>query len=265
MRNSYLRGPYSISIEEWNDRYQQLGLQVKILKRNSDNTYLCRCIKGHEFNRVYLGNKTDCPICAKNYRFSNIHKKVYEWIKSKNLKVNANCRDVISPKEIDLYLPEQKLAIEIDGIYWHSTRFLNGEAKNRLIRRKLLEDKNLRLLRFWDFEINKWIPVRSYLKSVLGLNSNRVGARKCEVRSIDSATANKFLDKWHIQGATKSSIRLGLYFENKLVGVMTFRKPSISKSFDWELARFSIKGNWSVAGVLQNYSLLLLRSIKMNQ
>lgn len=30
-----------------------------------------------------------------------------------------NTKDVISPKELDIYLPNRRIAIEFDGLYWH--------------------------------------------------------------------------------------------------------------------------------------------------
>jgi len=47
--------------------------------------------------------------------------ELYEFLQSngiENIKLNDRC--VISPLELDIYLPDYKLAIEFNGIYWHS-------------------------------------------------------------------------------------------------------------------------------------------------
>lgn len=117
-----------------------------------------------------------------------------------------------------------------------------------MIRRKLVEDKDVRLLRFWDFEFTRPTAVLSYLAATLNLCKESVGARKCDVRKVDSKEAARFLDKWHIQGNTRASVAFALFYQDDLVALMTFRKPAISRKFDWELARFCVKGRWRVSG-----------------
>jgi very-short-patch-repair endonuclease len=247
-KNPYLRGPHKISIEEWNHRYAQLGLDVEVQSLLPNGKYQCSCSHGHIFERVYLGNKTGCPQCADVNGFSDPHRRLAQWLTSKGLRVEVNTTKLIAPKEVDIYLPDLKIAIEVDGVYWHSDKFQRAGPQERLVRRKLLEDQGIRLLRFWDFECKNSLPTASYLKSTLGLNENKIGARKCEVKTIPTARAAEFLQQWHIQGATSASVNLGLYLGKKLLSVMTFRRPSISKQFDWELARFATRGGWNVSG-----------------
>jgi hypothetical protein len=88
--------------------------------------------------------------------------------------------------------------------------------------------------------------VKSRLKAILGVNSNTLYARNCEIREVFSNQKDEYLIKTHIQGADKSSIRLGAFIEDKLVGVMTFSRPRKSVGFTniesenaWELLRFA--------------------------
>lgn len=37
-----------------------------------------------------------------------------------------NDRNVLKPAELDIYVPGKKLAIEYDGMYWHSDEFKNA-------------------------------------------------------------------------------------------------------------------------------------------
>ena len=76
-------------------------------------------------------------------------------------------------------------------------------------------------------------------------------ARKCEIKEIDSEACKNFLNENHIQGNVNSKIRIGLYYQNDLVSVMTFSKGRIlmgRKSNEWELTRFSNKINTNVVG-----------------
>ena len=55
---------------------------------------------------------------------------------------------------------------------------------------------------------------------------------------MSSQEARKFLEDNHLQGYANSKIRLGLYYNEELVSLMTFSKPRYTKNYDWELVRF---------------------------
>lgn len=227
-----------------------LSVGLTLLGR-PDNNYLVKCVdKGHQFLRKHLNKWAGCKICAGKDRYTTPHRKLVEWLKLNNQKGYINKAGLLDEKrkEVDIYLPEHKLIIEIDGAYWHSEK--HGEdSKKRIHRRKLVEDKGYRYLRFWDFEFNNPRPMLSYIHSVLKLNTKRVFARKCTVEKLDNDVATNFLNTWHLQGSTNASVKYGLFdTDRKLLAVMTFKRPHISKAYAWELARFCVKGGWSIPG-----------------
>lgn len=62
-----------------------------------------------------------------------------------------NDRTVIKPKEIDIYLPDLKIGIEYNGLYWHSIEHGNDKYSHRnksLACRKL----GIRLIHIFEFE-----------------------------------------------------------------------------------------------------------------
>ncbi len=56
-------------------------------------------------------------------------------------------RSVIPPFEIDVTLPERKLAIEYDGVFYHSRE---GQKKRDVEKEKLLVAKGWKLVRIVD-------------------------------------------------------------------------------------------------------------------
>ena len=90
--------------------------------------------------------------------------------------------------------------------------------------------------------------------SKVGIYKDRVYARKDVVKEVDSKTTRLFLENNHIQGRTNASVHIGLYYNDELIGVMTFAnrsKLSGSKNVkkeDWELNRFCTKLNTQVIG-----------------
>jgi hypothetical protein len=81
-----------------------------------------------------------------------------------------------------------------------------------------------------------------------------VYARKCTIKEIYRNDADTFLFENHIQGPSNSSIFLGAYDGDTLIGVMTFKKES--KENCWELTRFATLKDvvcCGVAGKLFSY------------
>ena len=86
------------------------------------------------------------------------------------------------------------------------------------------------------------------IRNILNKNENKIYARKCEVRQISTKDKNIFLNENHLQSQDRSTIKLGLFYENDLVSIMTFVKPRFTNKYNWELSRFCSKANYNVVG-----------------
>ena len=98
-----------------------------------------------------------------------------------------------------------------------------------------------------EYKILKYLEQGEYVTTYLCLDKNL--KRNCIIKEIDSKVKNKFLDNNHLQGRDKSSVKLGLHYNNELVSVMTFGKRKITggKS-QYELIRFCNKLNTNILG-----------------
>lgn len=76
--------------------------------------------------QVYIA----CPKCRADMYVSRAEEEIREFIESiYNGKKEYNSRNVISPYELDFYLPEINLAFEYNGIYWHSDKVIKRTGK----------------------------------------------------------------------------------------------------------------------------------------
>jgi len=157
-------------------------------------------------------------------------------------------RIIIPPKELDIYIPDKKLAIEFNGIYWHS-EFAGTDKTYHLKKTEECEKKEIQLIHLFE---DDWLYrkdiVKSRLKNLLGIYDNKCFARQCEVKEVSSLDSINFQSQNHIQGAINSKVNLGLYFKDELVSLMTFSKPRFDKKHDWELVRFCNKLGWHIPG-----------------
>lgn len=96
---------------------------------------------------------------------------------------------------------------------------------------KLAEENGYRCIHIFD-----WDDIEKVVK--LFYERKRVYGRKCEVKEITPYVASDFCQLHHLQNYAKSSINIGLYYEDELVSVMTFGKPRYNKNYEWELVRY---------------------------
>ena len=129
-------------------------------------------------------------------------------------------------------------------MYWHSEIY--KEKNYHLDKTKLCLSKNIQLIHIWEDDwIYKKEIVQSMIINKLGLIYNKIYARKCEIREItDNKVVKDFLNTNHIQGYTGSYIKIGLFYNNELVSLMSFKK----NVKEYELNRFANKLNIIVVG-----------------
>lgn len=196
---------------------------------------------------------TLCPICRPNYDFSGPERILKDFFDTLSVKYMMNDRSVIPPLELDFYFPEKNLAIEFNGIYFHSTE--SGKNKNyHKNKSELCRVKGIQLIHIWE---NDWINnsglILDMLRVKFGVFSKKLMARKCVVSEISSKDYKEFTEKYHLQGYIPASRRYGLYHDGELVSVMSFGKlrkalGSVSKDDVYELYRYCVKSGYIISG-----------------
>lgn len=113
-------------------------------------------------------------------------------------------------------------------------------------------------------ENNKQEIVKSMIISRLGISNNKIFARKCIVKEVDSKESKEFFERTHIAGNAASKITFGLYYDNRLVSAISLRRPIMSKKYEntIEMARFSSELGANIVG---GFSKLLTTIIKWSK
>ena len=204
------------------------------------------------FKLRYNKDRETCLHCNPLYKKDSYGENELEgFIKSLiNYKVEINNREILNGKELDVYIPDKNLAFEYNGIYWHNE--LNVDKGYHLNKTELCEAKGIRLIHIFEDEwLFKRDIVESRIKNILGLTTNKIYGRKCVIKEILPTESKDFLNNNHIQGNVNSSIKLGLYYNDELVSLMTFGKGRIimgGKLDEYELLRFCNKLDTTVIG-----------------
>lgn len=193
-------------------------------------------------------SKHGCNKCSSS--ISKLEIEINEFLTGIRIDTITSSFSVIKPSQIDIYIPSHNVAIEFNGLYWHSENKV--DTNYHLNKTNLCEELGIQLIHIFEDEwLFKKDIVKSRLKNILGLTTNKIYGRKCIIKEVLSNESKVFLNTNHIQGNVNSSINLGLYHENELVSVMSFNKPrlGIGKLYDgYELSRFCTKIDTTVIG-----------------
>lgn len=197
-------------------------------------------------------NKIYCPSCV-NLTISAEEKLLSDFVASlvgldNIIKNSYSILD--SRKQLDVYIPNNKLAIEFNGIFWHS---IERKTKNYHIEKTLeCKEKGIRLIHVFENDWrNKKEIVKSIISSALGIYKEKIYARKCIIKELSENEYKDFLNSNHIQGYCRAKIKLGLFYNNELVSCIGISRLRYSKNEEeMEVIRFCNKINTKVIGSL---------------
>lgn len=180
------------------------------------------CPEGHNDYLSTLRDKgrgRGCPHCAnKSSRGEReLAALIREWFPS----AVERCRSVIFPLELDIYIPELRVGIEYNGLFWHSEA--GGKTRNSHRDKYLAcKDAGVRLIVVWEDE---WKTRRDVVEHMLahklGISQRpKIHARKTRVGNLTVEQAKRFLDANHIQGWVKGSAYVGLFYGDDVVAAL---------------------------------------------
>jgi len=274
---------YNLTYKRWESdalsKLQNYNITDFILKE--DRTIDIKCDQGcdHYFNtnskilyqRKEIQHNILCTVCNSviSQKQSGKELQILNFIKENySGKIIENDKEIMS--ETDIFLPDLKLGIEFNGIYWHSDIYKNKNY--HLNKTEECEAQGIQLIHIYE---DDWVYKQDIIKSMilnkLNKTPNKIFARKTIIKEIsDNKLVRDFLDKNHIQGFVGSTVKIGLFYNNELVSLMTFgknRKNMGVKSQDnnYELLRFCNKLNTNVIGGASKLFNHFIKNYKFNQ
>lgn len=187
------------------------------------------CPKGHEWEAKLSDRRfynTGCPVCSLQISISKPEQEIFEFLSNQNIQVEQSNRTLLGGVEVDIYLPDYKLGIEFNGVYWHSEqRGKHPNYHNDKWKRAI--KAGIQLIQIWedDYARNPTL-IQNMLMHKIGMSaSGKVFARNTTIHPIDTKAAKSFFDSHHIQEFASGSYYLGLKdTTNSIVAALTLRK-----------------------------------------
>lgn len=175
-----------------------------------------------------------------------------EWVESLGVQVVANSRRVIPPKELDIYCPDQQVAIEYNGEFWHSG---DKRGEDSAFRKTMMcQEKGIRLIHVWR---HLWIDPRkrpiyeNMIRHALGVTERRVGARQTRIEKRPAHTMRQFFEENNIQGYRTAKWAYVLVDKKTGLDLMCYTTGHAyfgKGAYDLEIARGACRLGWSVSG-----------------
>jgi len=193
--------------------------------------------------------------------------EVYDVVKSIRNDALSSARSILSGyRELDILVPSCSLAIEFNGLLWHSMMFGNKDKFYHSNKTKECNEQGIELWHIFDDHWNDptkrdiWTSrIHCKLKSD---KVKRIHGRKCEIIEVSTNDKQLFMEENHLQGHDNAMFKYGLVHDGEIVAVMTFCKSRYNSLYAWELSRFAVKKYHHVNGA---FSKLLKHFRKNNQ
>lgn len=170
------------------------------------------------------------------YNISEQERQLYDFVSSLDGSAISNYR--IGEYEADIYLKDRNLAIEYNGIYWHSE--LNKKPNYHQKKLKAFNRHGIRLIQIWEDEwLNQNQLIQNFLRKIIVTDTHRLYARKLKCEKISTSEANKYFDANHLQGGVPSTTAYALKEGDEIVLCMSFT----NRRSRWEIARYATSAN----------------------
>lgn len=174
-----------------------------------------QCEKGHEWEAQVQGRVGGygCPQCWATSYISKPEQAIHDYVRSldENMEIIQSDKKLLKGKELDIYIPEKNIAIEFNGLYWHSEEAGKDQGYHYS---KWFSCKNagVQLIQIWEDEWNRNPEqIKKMIAHKLGFsNQRKVFARKTKVVQVSKIHAEKFLNENHVQGYASGSYYVGL-------------------------------------------------------
>ena len=208
-----------------------------------------KCPKHGAFDQVaekHIKRAHGCPRCGQK----SAPEEALAAFLSRFTTVEQRNRTLIAPKELDIYLPEHRIAVEFCGMYWHSHGDKADEKKNKLRhaeKHRLCAEQGIRLITLYETEWSERPEtIKCLLRNAVGKSRGKLMARKCRLAKPTVQEARAFYGKYHPQGGAGHGEHYGLYHGDKLVACMrlTFGNNDRghgAKVRQWTLSRYATR------------------------
>lgn len=202
-------------------KQQYQGGQNKIV-------YKWKCLKCNNIfqqdihSNDHLGYSSYIPRCLICYpilaNISKPQKQIVQFVKNiYNGQIVENNRTIIKPYQLDIYIPQKNIAIQFDGLLWHSEKF--SERFNLKNKTQLCKSKGITLIHVFQ---DQWINNKKHIQMIISnLLIDNVEKFNIEIKSNEEIKT--FLDNFVLDAKHNNSINVIAKKDNNIIGLISLQ------------------------------------------
>ena len=213
--------------------------------KHGKNAYWhCRCSCGVERDVLATTLRSGRSKSCGHDRFSSYEEKeILEYVNGLGVNVVTRDRSVLkNGKEVDIYIPDINLAIEFNGVYWHSTD-AKTDTEYHYEKTRAAFRNGINLFHIWEWD---WLHNREKIERLLygaikGLNIELKG--NVEFKEVTTEECKEFVKKnsFGKKDIEAGDVAVGVYLNSELVTLMDFRRLPVGSEYEWELIDYCYK------------------------
>ena len=255
---------------------QTANLTVLATHGNSLSLQCQTCQTQFSYTKQYFNtakfHEDLCPKCHPYVynKTSAGQQELFDYVVALRPDAVLNHRPNYHDPEIDIFIPELKLGFEFNGLYWHSETVLlsnNKSPRRDYEKQQYFAQQGLQLIQIYEDEWqHKQDIIKSRISNILRQTNNKIFARQCSIKELDTKTARDFFQQTHLMQHGRSNFRVGLFYQDQLVSAMSFCKNNLSRKIKgWELNRFASRCHYNVIGAASKLFQYFVRQIDPNE
>lgn len=237
------------SVIDYREGFDPLFSIDEYVNATQDYEFKWKCVScDTEFKQKLIPGNIFCPVCnPKRETWGETY--IRKYLEKHNIEHVQKSRKIITPYELDFYIEKSKIALEFNGIYWHSDKIRTDKKyhQNKFLKCK---EQRIKLIQIFEHELaQKPLIIEDRLNYMFGISTKKIGARKCQIVCLDHAQAKTFFETNHLQGHRPSKYTWALIYKNQIVAAISMGKSRYSKSLaEWEILRYATDRGVAVSG-----------------
>lgn len=245
-------GPVTAEVAIQNIEKSGIFIYLSGNYKDKRSTFQVKCrLASHLTTVTYEGLVYDlrnCALCSATAFQSGGEKELATWVESLGHSVVTNDRRTLDGLELDILVPELKLAIEYCGLYSHATKYKNRDYHvQKYIK---CQEQGIRLFTIFEDE---WVHHKNGVTGFLGFfldkKATKIAARNCEISVANYSEIMNFFEEHHLQGKPGTNTRQAwvLTHNDKVVAALSVAHHHRIRD-QWVLNRYCVRPEYSVTG-----------------
>ena len=218
---------HALQQSEYTDLYDPISDKNKHIRKRKcphENCELCQEKYYEIHDGLYYDRKQyGIELCTRLYPFQYDYFQnsyIETWFRKllirNNIHFENNVRNIISPYELDIYIPEYNIAIECNGCHWHSS--INKDKTYHIKKYNLCKEKNITLLSFWEDQVINFPKIIEDI--ILNILKNDI-IKEYNIKEVDIENYKDFYKNRYLYPAKDCQKYIGI-FNEKLIGIFGY-------------------------------------------